>query len=72
MSYEAHRLHYNEITLLGSFHYTPRDVKTAYQALTEKHLDLSMLISGEFPLQSIEKAFTLLREGKGIKYALKP
>lgn len=72
VTYDSHRLHYDELTLLGSFHYTPRNVRTAYQALIEKKLDLSMLISGEFPLEETEKAFNLLKEGKGIKYALKP
>ena len=72
VTYNTHRLHYDELTLTGSFHFTPQDVKTAYQALTEKTVDLSSLISGEFPLEDIKKAFTLLREGKGIKYALKP
>ena len=72
VTYDTHRLHYDELTLTGSFHFTPQDVKTAYQALTEKIIDLSLLISGEFPLENIENAFTLLIEGKGIKYALKP
>lgn len=70
--YDSHRLHYDELTVLGSFHYTPGDVQTAFSALTERLIDLSMLISGEFPLKDIEKAFSLLAEGKGIKYALKP
>lgn len=72
VSYDTHRLHYDELTLLGSFHYTPQDVKTAYQMLTEGDVNLSLLLSGEFPLTDIEKVFTLLKEGKGIKYALKP
>jgi len=72
ISYNTHRLHYDELTLIGSFHYTPKDVKTAYHLLTEKRLNLSGLISGEFKLQEIGKAFSLLKEGKGIKYALKP
>ena len=72
VTYNTHRLHYDELTLTGSFHFTPEDVRTAYQALTEKIVDLSLLISGEFPLEDMEKAFSLLREGKGIKYALKP
>ncbi len=72
VSYDSHRLHYDELTILGSFHYTPKDVQTAYQTLAEESLDLSGLISGEFPLEDTEKAFMLLKEGKGIKYALKP
>lgn len=72
VTYSAHRLHYDELNLIGSFHYTPEDVKTAFHALSEKELDLSPLISGEFRLDETEKAFLLLKEGKGIKYALKP
>jgi L-iditol 2-dehydrogenase len=72
VTYDAGRLHYDELTLTGSFHFTPQDVKTAYQLLVDKSLDLSSLISGTIPLKNIEKAFSLLKEGKGIKYALKP
>ncbi len=72
VSYDSHRLHYDELTLIGSFHYTPQDVRIAYHTLIEKTIDLSLLLSGEFPLKDIEQAFTLLEEGKGIKYALKP
>jgi L-iditol 2-dehydrogenase len=72
VTYDTHRLHYDELTLMGSFHYTPQDVKTAYLVLLDKSMDLSLLISGNFPLKDIEKAFTQLKEGKGIKYALKP
>jgi L-iditol 2-dehydrogenase len=72
VSYDSHRLHYDELTIFGSFHYSPRDVQIACKMLTEKKMDLSGIISGEFPLGEIEKAFMLLKEGKGIKYALKP
>lgn len=72
VNYDTHRLHYDELTLLGSFHYSPQDVKTAYQMLKGKKMDLSPLISGEYPLGDIDKVFNLLERGKGIKYALKP
>lgn len=72
VSYDTHRLHYDELTIMGSFHYSPLDVRTAYRMLSEKEVDLSYLISGEFAMKDIEKAFMLLKEGKGIKYALKP
>ena len=72
VSYDSHLLHYDELTIMGSFHYTPLDVRTAYRMLSEKEVDLSGIISGEFPLEETEEAFMLLKEGKGIKYALKP
>ncbi len=72
VSYNTHRLHYDELTLYGSFHYTPQDVRYAYKILTDKRLDLSFIISGEFSLSDIGEAFRLLKEGQGIKYAIKP
>ncbi len=72
VTYDTKRLHYDELTITGSFHYTPEDVKTAYLVLLDKSMDMSSLISGEFPLQDIKKAFIQLKEGKGVKYALKP
>jgi L-iditol 2-dehydrogenase len=72
VSYDSHRLHYDELTILGSFHFGPLDVRTAYRMLSENEVDLSGIISGGFPLEEIEEAFMLLKEGKGIKYSLKP
>jgi len=72
VTYDTHRLHYDEITLYGSFHYSPEDVRDAFKLITEQGLDLSLLLSGEFGLRDIEEAFRLLREGRGIKYMIRP
>ncbi len=66
------RLHYDEISLMGSFHYTPTDVEKAYRLLVEKQIDVSKLITAKYPLNDLPKAFDLLLEGKGIKYAICP
>lgn len=71
-AFDTHRLHYDELEVLGSFHYSPKDVKDAYHVLAYRLIDLSPLVSGSFPLQDIEKAFMLLEQGRGMKYALKP
>lgn len=70
--FSTHRLHYDEITVMGSFHFTPEDVGKAYSLLTEGRVDLGPLVTAEYPLREIQEVFALLREGKGIKYALKP
>jgi L-iditol 2-dehydrogenase len=70
--YSAERLHYDEITLMGSFHFSPDDVRRAYQLITEGKIRLNGLISGTFKLEDIARAFELLREGQGIKYAIVP
>ncbi len=71
VSYDAYRLHYDELTLKGVFHFTPRDVKTAYGLLLGP-VRVSPLISGSFPLRDLSIPFERLSEGKGIKYAVIP
>jgi L-iditol 2-dehydrogenase len=71
VTYDAYRLHYDEITLKGVFHFTPHDVKTAYGLLRDS-LDVSPLISGRYPLKDLHKAFDRLSKGDGIKYAITP
>ena len=72
VTYDTERLHYDEITLKGVFHYTPADVKKAYKLLCNKNLNVSRLISGHFPLKQTQKAFVNLSKGVGIKYAIIP
>jgi L-iditol 2-dehydrogenase len=72
VTYDAYRLHYDELTIRGSFHYTPRDVKKAYKLLCEGKLGLSRLISSRYSLKDIQKAFNKLVKGVGLKYAIIP
>jgi L-iditol 2-dehydrogenase len=72
VTYDAGRIHYDEITLKGVFHYTPADVRKAYELLVKGHIDVKYLISGRYPLQHTQKAFEKLSKGKGIKYAIIP
>ena len=72
VTYDAGRLHYDEITLKGVFHYTPSDVKKAYRLLREGKLGVSRLISGRYSLQHTQEAFEKLSRGEGIKYVIIP
>jgi L-iditol 2-dehydrogenase len=72
VAYDAHRLHYDEITLKGVFHFTPADVKAAYGLLKGGKLPAGRLVSGSYPLKRIESAFRQLERGRGIKYAIIP
>ncbi len=71
-TYDTHRLHYDEITLRGVFHFTPDDVKKAYALLCSGKLDVSRLISGRYTLKNTSKAFGKLSKGIGIKYVIIP
>lgn len=72
VQYSADRLHYDEITLKGVFHFTPLDVKKAYEIICGKKVNLLRLISGIYSLKEIKKVFEMLANGKGIKYAIVP
>jgi len=70
--YDASRLHYDEITLKGVFHFNPSDVKKAYELLSNSRINVTPLISGKYTLKNISKAFAKLSRGIGIKYAILP
>jgi L-iditol 2-dehydrogenase len=72
VTYDTERLHYDEITLRGTFHYTPADVKKVYGLLGQGKIKISPLISGRFRLKDTRKVFEMLSQGRGIKYAIIP
>lgn len=72
VTFDTGRIHYDELTLKGVFHFTPRDVKKAYDLLCSRRLNVSRMISGRYPLEKIQSAFTNLSKGRGIKYAIIP
>lgn len=71
-AFDSYRLHYDEITLRGVFHFTPGDVRTAYGLLGDGKIKVAGLISGRLPLGRLDEAFGALAKGKGIKYAIIP
>lgn len=70
-AYDTYRLHYDEITLKGVFHFRPEDVRTAFNFLKDT-LKPAPLISGRYSLKDINSAFARLRCGEGIKYVIIP
>jgi L-iditol 2-dehydrogenase len=72
VKFGAERLHYDELTLRGTFHFTPEDVKKAFTLLKNKTVDVKKLISGTYPLKDIQTAFARLIKGEGLKYAIIP
>ena len=72
VTFDTRRIHYDEITLRGVFHFTPSDVIKAYKLLSKGNLVVSRLISGRYPLAKIQRAFDKLAYGEGTKYAIIP
>ncbi|MCX8031442.1 MAG: alcohol dehydrogenase catalytic domain-containing protein [Thermodesulfovibrionales bacterium] len=71
VTYDTYRLHYDEITLRGSFHFKPKDVKKAFELLYNG-LKVGFLITDRFGLTDLSVAFKKLAKGKGLKYAIIP
>jgi L-iditol 2-dehydrogenase len=63
VAFDTHRIHYDEITVKGSFHFTPLDVRYAYDLLTENILNVTPLISGSVDLKNIISVFQDLKNG---------
>lgn len=66
------RLHYDQLTVLGSFHYDRRAVSETYSILAARQFDLSPLFSGTYPLEELPGVLDLLIRGEGMKYVLEP
>ncbi len=72
-TFDTTRLHYDQITLKGVFHYSRSAVKKAYQLLAEKKIQVRSLISGTYPLSELKQVFDLLMaKGSDIKFAVEP
>lgn len=70
--FSAEPLHYDELTLLGSFHLTTEDARLAIERLRTSDLPVERLITATYPLREIETVYALLDRGEGMKYALVP
>jgi L-iditol 2-dehydrogenase len=74
VAYDASRLHYDEISVVSPFHFTPRAVRAAYELLVAHTIDVEPLISERFALERLADAFAALETGRGLdlKYAIAP
>lgn len=69
---DAHRLHYDALTLKGAFHFTPSDVRVALDLLARRELPLGRLVSDEVPLERLQDALDALVRGEALKLAIVP
>ncbi|MGC1381147.1 MAG: alcohol dehydrogenase catalytic domain-containing protein [Candidatus Baltobacteraceae bacterium] len=72
VTFLAARLHYDEVSLLAPFHFTPSDVRQAYSLIAERELPLARLISHVYALDQIAVAFAKLDAGEGVKALIEP
>ena len=71
-TFDTARLHYDQITLKGVFHFNPAAVKKSCDYLCNREINVSPLISADRTLQDLQEVFESLITGSSIKYAIIP
>jgi L-iditol 2-dehydrogenase len=69
---DTHIVHYNELSLFGTYHCTTKDVYHAFQLIVSGVVQARPLISGEMPLESVEEALQSMIAGTCVKMAILP
>ena len=70
---DAARLHYDEITLLASFHHTPRTIRTALDLIADERMPALAIVREGRPLGDLPRVLGELKAGGGApKTALLP
>lgn len=70
VTFDAARLHYAEIALIGSFHYTPAEAGSALEALASGEIDPRPLLSARGTLEDVPRFLEAQARGEGIRYAV--
>ncbi|NVM31990.1 MAG: zinc-binding dehydrogenase [Candidatus Helarchaeota archaeon] len=65
-------LHYNELTLIGVFHTTPRYVQASINLLANRKIDTDIFLTAELKLDELDKILDNLVNQKGVKTAIIP
>lgn len=70
VTFDAARLHYDELSLTGSFHYTPEEAAAALAALAAREVDPLPLVTHTGPLSDLPALLQAHARGEGIRYAV--
>src|SRR5262249_46425392 len=71
-TWDAALLHYSEISLVGAFHSTPEEARSALAALSSGEIDPRPLITSTGPLSNLPEFLEAQSRGEGIRYAVTP
>jgi L-iditol 2-dehydrogenase len=69
---DTHKIHYGELTLLGTHGGTPLDALRAFELITSGVINTEVLISDEVGLDQVEEALVRMGRGEVIKVAINP
>jgi len=69
-TFDAERLHYAEISLIGSFHSAPEDAREAVALLASGRVDPLPLIAGRGGLADLPRFLQAQARGEGVRYVI--
>ncbi len=69
---DTERLHYDEITLKGGFHFTPDSVRRAWELVQSGALALEPLVTHRMSLDELPRALELMLRREAVKVAIVP
>src|SRR5689334_17394157 len=70
VTFDAERLHYAEISLIGSFHSTPAEAREALGLLASGRVDPAPLVSGRGGLSDLPRFLEAQARGEGVRYVV--
>lgn len=71
-TWDAARLHYSEVSLVGSFHYTPEEAGAAMAMLAAGEVDPLSLLTDTGGLSDLPRFLEAQARGEGIRYGVVP
>lgn len=69
---DAHRIHYEQLTLAGVFHHSPSHFSAAVELLAAGKIDTSLLVEGQISLAELPSYFERMSDKPGPKVAVLP
>lgn len=65
-------IHYDELSLLGCYHHTPRSFRAAIARLEVARSNYRLLLSSEESLDNVEAALTAMMDRRALKVVIRP
>ncbi|MBL7152259.1 MAG: alcohol dehydrogenase catalytic domain-containing protein [Phycisphaerae bacterium] len=72
LALDSRKIHYNEITVVGSSDSTPAHVETAVELISTAQIPAEKIATHILPLEEILKGFDLMKSGQALRVVLKP
>jgi L-iditol 2-dehydrogenase len=72
VSFDAARLHYAEVSLIGAFHSTPSEAAEALGLLASGAVDPRPLLAATGTLEDLPRFLAAQAAGEGLRYAVRP